>query len=135
MEMRPIVDHAILLALLHRANIIHISAIRAYLGEKSRGWREQLLRTLLMERRSQTRVPDSEFVTLCWEECSATLTQLGSIDNKSADGVGIRVDHAIPVGSQVTISLRRGTSVGIVRHLALRTGEHFVGIEFVLSDK
>jgi hypothetical protein len=63
------------------------------------------------------------------------LTQLGTIDNRSADGVGVRVDHAIPVGTKVTISLLGGASVGIVMHLAPRTGEHFVGIEFVLNGK
>jgi hypothetical protein len=57
---------------------------------------------LLMERRSQARQPDSQFVVLRREARSATLTQLRSIGNKSVDGVGIRVDQAIPVGTQMT---------------------------------
>jgi hypothetical protein len=84
-----------------------------------------------MERRSQTRLPDSELVTLSWEEHSAKLRQLGSVHDRSSSGIGVAVDHAIPVGTEVTISLSGEELVGIVRHDTPKIDEHFIGIEFV----
>jgi hypothetical protein len=84
-----------------------------------------------MERRSQNRLPDSELVTLSWEERSAKLSQLGSVHDRSRSGIGVAVDHAIPVGTPVTISFPGEELVGIVRHDTRKTDEHLIGIEFI----
>ena len=84
-----------------------------------------------MERRSQTRLPNSELVTLSWEEHSAKLKQLGSVHDRSSSGIGVAVDHAIPVGTQVTISFPEEELVGVVRHHTPTLDEHLIGIEFI----
>ncbi len=84
-----------------------------------------------MERRSQTRLADSDLVTLSWEERSAKLSQLGSVHDRSSGGTGVAVDHAIPVGTQVTISFAGEELVGVVRHHTPKIDEHFIGIEFI----
>ena len=84
-----------------------------------------------MERRSQNRLPDSELVTLSWEERSAELRQMGSVHDRTPKGMGVAADHAIPVGTQVTISFPGEELVGIVRHDTRKAEEHFIGIEFI----
>jgi hypothetical protein len=88
-----------------------------------------------MERRSQTRLLDSEYVTLSWEEHSAKLTQLGSIYNRSLGGLGLRIDHAMPVGAPVIICYNGEEITGIVRHYTAGIQDHFVGIELAPGDQ
>jgi hypothetical protein len=88
---------------------------------------------LRIERRSCIRLTDSQLVMLCWEEHSATLKQLGNVANASSRGVGVLVDHSIPVGSIVTISspsLSDFSISGVTRHLSRSSDGYFVGIEF-----
>src|SRR5690349_1482011 len=57
-----------------------------------------------MEGRSCTRLTDHEPVMLCWQEHSATLKQLGNVADASSGGIGVLVDHSMPIGTAVTIS-------------------------------
>ena len=86
-----------------------------------------------MERRSYTRLADSQLIMLCWEEHLATLKQLGNVVNASPRVMGVLVDHSIPVDSIVTItspSLSDFSISGVVRHLSRSSDCYLVGIEF-----
>jgi PilZ domain len=91
-----------------------------------------------MERRSCTRLADSQLVMLRWEEHSATLKQLGNVADISPGGLGVLADHSIPVGTAVTVSCPSFSDFalnGIVKHLSRRSDCYFIGIEFAsLSD-
>ncbi len=91
------------------------------------------------ERRSQPRFVDTELVIVSCEKHSTTLKQLGNVEDVSQDGLGVIVDHALPVGSPVTISYGdsylEGELTGVVRHYSLRRDGHFIGIEFAAGSK
>ena len=85
-----------------------------------------------MERRSCTRLTDSQLVMLCWEENSATLKQLGNLVDLSSGGIGVLVDHSVPVGTAVTISCASFSDLalaGTVKHLSRDSDCYRVGIE------
>jgi hypothetical protein len=83
------------------------------------------------ERRSQPRLLDSELVMIGWVERQMTLKQLGNVNDISLGGMGIRVDHPLPVGTSVTICYDspNGMLTGTVRHHSKGLDGHFLGIE------
>jgi hypothetical protein len=90
-----------------------------------------------MERRSCTRLTDSQIVLLSWEEHSATLKQLGNVADVASGGIGVLVDHSIPVGTAVTVSRLSFLDFdlgGIVKHLSRRSDCYIVGIEFAPTN-
>jgi PilZ domain-containing protein len=86
----------------------------------------------MRERRSQVRLSDSELVMIGWVEKEKSFKQLGNVNDISLDGMGIRVDYPLPVGTSVTISydaLSNGTLIGTVRHHSQGLDGHILGIE------
>ncbi len=86
-----------------------------------------------MERRSCARLADSQLIMLCWQEHSATLKQLGNVADASSRGIGVLVDHSIPVGTAVTISCPSFSDFAVggrVKHVSRDSDCYRVGIEF-----
>jgi hypothetical protein len=108
-------------------------------GKKSDSFPELPLRIVNMhERRSQVRLGDSELVMIGWVEREERLKQLGNVNDVSLDGMGIRVDYPLPVGTSVTISydsLSNGTLTGTVRHHSQGLDGHILGIELERGSK
>jgi hypothetical protein len=82
------------------------------------------------ERRSQVRVLDAELVMISWQQDSATFKQLGNVEDFSPDGISVVVDHAIPVGTSLTMTYGDGCLTGIVRYYAPCSDGCFMGIQF-----
>jgi hypothetical protein len=92
----------------------------------------------MQEKRSQQRLLDCDLVMLGWDGGSRKHKQLGNIKDISLNGIGVRVDHPLPIGTPVTIcyeSLSNGLILGIVRHHTPVTNDHFLGIEFAAASK
>lgn len=88
----------------------------------------------MTERRSQPRLLDCELVTVCWQEDAENRNQLGNVNDVSLGGVGVQVDHSIPIGAAVTIyynSLFDSPLSGVVRHRSEHPNGFSLGIEFV----
>jgi hypothetical protein len=91
-----------------------------------------------MERRSCIRLADSQLIMLCWQENSATLKQLGNVADASPGGIGVLVDHPIPVGRIVTISSPSLSDLavsGVTKYLLRSSDCYLVGIEFASEAK
>ncbi len=84
----------------------------------------------MIERRSQTRLLDSELVLVGWQENGKELKQLGNVEDLSGNGLAVVVDQAPPVGASLTISYGENTLRGIVRYTKDRECDALIGIEF-----
>jgi hypothetical protein len=87
------------------------------------------------DRRLQTRISDAELVMVSWNENGITLRQLGSIENLSLNGAGLRLDNALPVGTIVTMTYGLGELIAVVRHCTALADGHFMGLEYVGSSR
>jgi PilZ domain-containing protein len=61
------------------------------------------------------------------------LKQLGNVADASSGGIGVLVDHSIPVGTAVTISCPSVSDFavdGTVKHLSRSSDRYRVGVEF-----
>ncbi|MDQ2775616.1 MAG: PilZ domain-containing protein [Acidobacteriota bacterium] len=87
------------------------------------------------DRRSQLRLLDAELVMITWQGHGGTCKQLGNVEDISADGMEVIVDHAFPSGTSVTISYGEGELTGVVTHHAAIEDRHFVGIEFIGNSR
>jgi hypothetical protein len=89
------------------------------------------------EKRSHERLLDCDLVMLGWDGGSRKHKQLGNIKHISLNGIGVRVDHPLPIDTPVTIcheSLSNGLILGIVRHHTPNSNEHILGIEFAAAS-
>ena len=87
------------------------------------------------ERRSETRFPDKEPLVISWQDFRGTARQSGMLQNLSSLGMGVVLDHSIPVGTQVIITYDRVQTVSaVVKHLVRRTYCCLVGVEFSLPN-
>ena len=87
------------------------------------------------ERRSETRFPDKEPLVISWQDFRGTARQSGMLQNLSSLGMGVLLDHSIPVGTQVTITYDRvQTITGVVKHLVRRTYDCLIGVEFCFPN-
>ncbi len=109
-------------------------AVSITFSEKNAKVRGHLPRAYMTERRSQPRLLDCELVTICWPEDAENRNQLGKVNDVSLGGVGIRVDHPVPIGVPVTIyynSLFDSPLNGVVRHRSEHPNGYSLGIEFI----
>jgi hypothetical protein len=91
-----------------------------------------------MERRSFSRVADSQTILLFWEERSETRRQLGKVTAPTSGGLSVLADHAIQVGTAISLSCLSFfdfASPAIVNHLSRQADRYFIGIEFPSSIK
>ncbi len=86
-----------------------------------------------MERRSFSRVADSQTILLSWQQHSVTRRQLGKVTDRKSGDLSVSTDHAIQVGTAVTVSrlsFLDFASRGIVNHLSRHSDSSRVDIEF-----
>jgi len=89
------------------------------------------------DKRSQERLLDCDLVMIGWDGGSRKHKQLENIRDISLNGIGVRVDHPLPVGTPVTIyyeSLSNGLILCIVRHHTPVINDHILGIEFAAAS-
>jgi hypothetical protein len=89
------------------------------------------------EKRSEQRLSDCDLVMIGWDGGRRKHKQLGNIRDISLNGIGVRVDHPLPVDTPITIcyeSLSNGLILGIVRHHTSVKNEHILGIEFAAAS-
>lgn len=87
------------------------------------------------DRRLQPRLSDAELVMISFGDSGRRLQQLGNVEDMSLNGVGLVVDHAVPVGSAVTITYGEGDLTGVVRHCTHLAEGHFIGVEFARASR
>lgn len=91
----------------------------------------------MKERRSESRLLDCELVMVSWEGAGGTrLRQLGTVDDVSRGGMGVVVDHVLPVGTVVHLSYGDEELAGTVKHYSQRPyGYYILCIEFVAESR
>lgn len=85
----------------------------------------------MTDQRSQARISDAELLMLSWNENGTTFRQFGNVENLSANGAGMIVDDALPLGSTVAMTYGDGELTAVVRHCTVVADGHFIGVKFV----
>jgi hypothetical protein len=89
----------------------------------------------MIERRSEIRLSDVELVMISWRDKQRIYKQLGNVEDICSNGIGVLVDHPLPVGTQLSLSYGEGQFGGIVRHCAPRADRYLLGIQFTEEDR
>ena len=71
---------------------------------------------------------------ISWQGFHGAARQSGMLQDLSSLGMGVLLDHSIPVGTEVTITYDRVQSVSaVVKHLVRQTYCCLIGVEFSLA--
>ena len=87
------------------------------------------------DRRSQPRLNDAELAMIAYIENGTTVRQLANVENISLTGAGMIVDHAVAVGTCITMTYGEGELAAVVRHCTALVEGHFIGVEFAQSSR
>jgi hypothetical protein len=87
------------------------------------------------ERRSQPRLTDAELAMIAYDEKGMIVRQLANVEDISLNGAGMIVDHAVGVGTAVTMTYGQGELAAVVRHCTALVEGHFIRVEFAQNGR
>ena len=89
-----------------------------------------------MERRTEGRLLCADMVNIAWRDALGKRRRtVGLLEDISPSGACLQLEHAVPLGSEISWSSPRREFSGYVQYCNYREIGYFVGVEFAGDSK